>query len=62
MKFYINGTEILCVWEDSGGWQEFQYSLNAYIDTSVILKISAWTDDTIGTIDYYVDDITITWD
>jgi len=61
MKFYINGTEVLCVWEDTDGWQQFQYSLNAYIGTSIILKISAWTDDDKVTVDYYVDDITITW-
>jgi hypothetical protein len=62
MKFYINGTEILCVWEDTDGWQQFQYSLNAYIDTSIILKISSWTDDDEVTVNYYVDDIAITWD
>jgi len=62
LKFYINGTEILCVWEDTGDWQEFQHSLNAYIGTSIILKISSWTDDDEVTVDYYVDDITITWE
>ena len=62
MKLYINGTEILCVWEDTDGWQSFQYDLSAYIGTSIILKISAWTDDPDEMVDYYIDNVSINWD
>ena len=61
MKFYINDmvTEIFYVWQDSTGWQEFTYDLSAYINTSITLKISAWTADAIAPVDYYVDNIRI---
>jgi hypothetical protein len=62
MKLYINGIEILCVWEDTDGWQSFQYDLSAYIGTSIILKISAWTDDPDEMVDYYIDNVSINWD
>jgi hypothetical protein len=62
MKFNVNGTEILCVWEDSSGWQEFQYDLSVYIGSTIILTIETWTVDDKDPVDYYVDDITITWD
>lgn len=62
MKFSVNDTEILCVWKDTDGWQQFDYSLNDYIGTSIILKISSWTRDPVVKVDYYVDDISITWD
>jgi hypothetical protein len=62
MKVYINGTEILDVWSDTGGWQQFQYNLSAFTDTSIILKISAWTIDSVSAVYYYVDNVSITWD
>lgn len=62
MKVYINGTEILKVWSDTGGWQPFQYNLSAYTGTSIILKISAWTLDNVKSVYYYVDNVSITWD
>lgn len=62
MKVYINSTEVFYVWEDSCGWQEFQYDLSSYIGTSIILKISAWTLDDKSPVYYDVDDIFITWD
>ena len=62
LKFYVNDTQIFCVWTDTVGWQLFQYNLDAYIGTTIDLKISAWTDDAEVPVNYYVDDITITWD
>ncbi len=62
MKVYINGTEILYIWSDTSGWQQLQYNLSAYINTSIVLKISAWTIDSISAVDYYVDNVSITWD
>ena len=62
MKIYINDIEIFYVWSDSSGWQEFQYDLTTYIGSSIDLKISAWTTDTLYLAHYYVDNISITWD
>lgn len=62
MKVYINGTEILYIWSDTSGWQQLQYNLSAYINTSIVLKISAWTIDSVSAVDYYVDNVSITWD
>ncbi len=62
MKVYINGAEVLDVWSDTGGWQQFQYNLSAYTGTSIVLKISAWTIDSVSSVDYYVDNVSITWD
>jgi hypothetical protein len=59
MKFYIDGAEIFYVWQDSAGWQEFTYDLSTYINTSITLKISAWTADAADPVDYYVDNIRI---
>ena len=62
MKVDINNSEILYVWSDSVGWQLFQCDLSAYTGTFIDLKIKAWTDDSISSVDYYVDGITVTWD
>lgn len=62
MKVYINGSEVLYVWDDSGGWQEFQYDLISYTGTSITLKISSWTIDEESSVFYDVDNISITWD
>ena len=62
MKFYINDTQIFCVWDVTGEWQLFQYNLDAYIGTTINLKISSWTDDAYVSVNYYVDDISITWE
>jgi len=63
MRVYINGTEILYVWSDTGGWQHFEnYDLSAYIGSSFVLKVSAWTDDDVDAVHYYVDNFSITWD
>jgi hypothetical protein len=61
MKVYINGTEIKKVYSDSGGWQQFQYDLSGYIGSSVVLKISAWTIDSFVAVNYYVDNVSISW-
>ena len=62
MKVFINGAEILYTWSDTYGWQQFQYNLSTYINTSIVLKISAWTADSIAAVHYYVDNVSITWE
>ena len=59
MKVYINGVEVVSWSADSGGWKTFTYDLSAYKGKNVTVKISSWTADTIGPVNYMLDDLNI---
>lgn len=59
MKVLIDGQEILYVWEETDGWETFTYDLTAYVGTSFVLAVTAWTDDEDVEVNYYVDNISV---
>jgi len=59
MKVYVNNSEIAYWYNDSGGWQTFTYDLSSYVDQTIEIKISAYSRDSIITVQYYVDNISV---
>lgn len=56
----INGNTIATI-NGSSGWQNFQYDLSGYAGGDVNLEIESWTWDPLFQVNYYVDNVSITY-
>ena len=62
MDIYIDGTTLARIYSsNSYGWQNGQYDLSAYAGQDVELMIRSWTGDSIITVNYFVDNVSLTY-
>ncbi|MDH3976007.1 MAG: chitobiase/beta-hexosaminidase C-terminal domain-containing protein, partial [Deltaproteobacteria bacterium] len=61
MRVYVNGVQISSWFADSAGWQTFNYDLSSYAGTTITLTISSWTSDSVASVNYYLDDVNVSY-